>query len=199
MEHGWQPGQAPLQQEGIKWLAHAHVDKYDPDTVAELTEYLGHEPTSYDYERFSIKPDDQAEAKGNALTNAGLTRITTLIIGGGGLAYTNTTGRIGTGDSNTAFDATHTDLQAASGSTHRYFMTLDATYPQVSVGVITSRATFGTADGNYAWQEWCWDVTAATVAAGTTVGTTMLNRKVASLGTKASGASWVFTATITLS
>lgn len=185
--------------DSIKWVAHAHIDKYDEGVVEELTQFLGYEPKGADFERLRIKPNDQAEAKGNALENAGLTRITTLIIGGGGLAYTATTGRIGTGDSTTAFDATHTDLQAASGSTHRYFMTLDATYPQVSVGVITSRATFGTADGNYAWQEWCWDVTAATVAAGTTVGTTMLNRKVASLGTKASGASWVFTTTITLS
>ena len=193
----YQPNKTRL--DGIKWVAHAHVDKYDQDTVLDLTEYLGREPKGEDFERMKIEPSDVAEVHGNALTNAGLTRICTLIQGGGGLAYTATTGRIGVGDGNTAWDATDTDLSAVAGSTHRYFMTLDGGYPTVTTGVMTSRATFGTADGNFVWNEWCWDVTAATVAAGTTVGTTMLNRKVASLGTKAGGASWVFTTTITLS
>jgi hypothetical protein len=77
---------------------------------------------------------------------------------------------------------------------------MDATYPSVSAGVITFKSTFASADGNFAWNEWGIDVATATVASGTTVGACLLNHKTsAALGTKASGSSWAFTATITLS
>jgi hypothetical protein len=65
--------------------------------------------------------------------------------------------------------------------------------------VIQAVAVFGTADGNFAWEEWGLDVGTATVTAGTTVNAVLLNRKVASNGTKASGQTWTATATITFS
>lgn len=144
-------------------------------------------------------PYEVIERAGNLLTTAGLTRITSLIIAGGGQGATNTASRIGVGNSSTAAAVGQTDLQAAAGASNRYFMTMDATYPQVSAGVITFKATFGTADGNFAWNEWCIDIGTPTVAAGTTVNATMLNRAVQSLGTKTSAGTWVATATITLS
>jgi hypothetical protein len=58
---------------------------------------------------------------------------------------------------------------------------------------------FGTADGNFAWQEWGIDIGTATVSSGNTVNAVLLNRKVASNGTKASGQTWTATATITIS
>ena len=47
-------------------------------------------------------------------------------------------------------------------------------------------------DGNCAWNEW-------TIANGNSNSATNLNRKVASLGTKAAGSSWTLTVTITVS
>jgi len=187
------------QLDGVKWTPHVTVSKYSPDQVAFATERLGHEPSGYELEvLFSTPEDGIAESIGNELTTAGLTRITSLINGAGGQALTNTATRIGVGNSTTVFSAAHTDLQAAAGSSNRYFMPMDSTYPSTAAGVITARATFASADGNFAWQEWCLDIGTPTVTAGTTVNACMVNRKVASLGTKASGASWVFTTTITL-
>lgn len=193
----YQPNET--RRDGIDWHAHALVEKYNEPIVRELTEYLGYEPNSADYARLGIKPDDTAEADRNLLTTAGLNRITNLIIGGGGTAFTNTTGRTGVGNSTTAAAVGQTDLQASSGSSNRWFQVADSSYPQQANGVLTMKSTFASADGNFAWEEWCWDIGTATVSSGATVSANMLNRKVASLGTKASGASWVFTTTVTLS
>jgi len=84
-------------------------------------------------------------------------------------------------------------MQGASST----MKSMDATYPSRATNVITFRATFSTGEANFAWNEW-------TVAAGATTasgsgfltGTTNLNRKVASLGTKSTG-TWTLTAQIT--
>jgi hypothetical protein len=61
-------------------------------------------------------------------------------------------------------------------------------------------ATFGTADGNFAWNEWGSDVGTATVTSSNTVNAVLLNHKTSiAQGTKASGQTWSATATITLS
>lgn len=190
------------KDDGIKWVPLAHVDKYSPEQVEWVRAKTGLlEPKGADFETLKLTPEDGIfEAEGNALTTAGLTRITSLINGAGGQALTNTATRIGVGNSTTAFAVGQTDLQAAAGASNRFFMTMDATYPSTSAGVITARATFGTGDGNFAWEEWCLDIGTPTVSSGTTVNATMLNRRVpGSMGTKASGASWVFTVTVTLS
>jgi len=76
---------------------------------------------------------------------------------------------------------------------------MDATYPSVSAGVLTARATFGASDGNFAWQEWGMDVGTPTVTSGTTVNANFFNHKIVSLGTKANPAVWALTVTITIS
>jgi hypothetical protein len=155
-----------------------------------------------DAARFGIEnldPYETVVSPGNLLTTAGLTRICSLIVAAGGQGLTNTATRIGVGNSATAEAVGQTDLQAAAGAANRYFMTMDATFPSAAAAVITAKATFGTADGNFTWSEWCLDIGTPTVAAGTTVAATMLNRKVQSLGTKTSAGTWVATATITLS
>lgn len=190
------------KHDGIKWEPLAVVAKYSVDQVAYATSRLGHEPSSFELEVLFATPEDGfAEATGNQLTTAGLTRITSLINGAGGQALTNTATRIGTGNGSTGWAAGNTDLSASAGSSNRWFQIMDATYPSTSAGVITARATFASADGNYAWTEWGLDIGTPTVSSAATVNATLLNRKVpgASLGTKASGASWVFTVTITLS
>lgn len=190
-------GAAMDARDGIHWSPSLRVDKYDDDMTAFARARVGHKPSGAELARL-CKPFETIEKHGNLLTTAGLNRITSLIIGGGGTAVTNTTARIGVGDTNTAAAVGNTDLAAAAGSTHRWFQIMDATYPQQSNGVITLRATFATGDGNFAWAEVGTDVGTATVSSGNTVAALLLNRFVQSLGTKVSG-SWVLTETITLS
>lgn len=93
---------------------------------------------------------------------------------------------LGVGDGTTAFANTQTDLQG----TNKLRKPMDAGYPTLSGNQITFRATFGGADANFAWNEWG--------VFNASTGGVMLNRKVESLGTKASGSTWVLTVTITL-
>lgn len=186
-----------------RWRPVALVDKWDADQVAwarrklEVPRQARWDPAGDELAAL-LAPYESVETPGNLLTTAGLNRITSLIIGGGGQALTNTAARIGTGNSSTAEAVGQTDLQAAAGSTNRWFQVMDATYPTQSNGVITLKATFASGDGNYAWSEWGVDIGTPTVTSGNTVNATLLNRKVASNGTKASGAVWAFTVTITL-
>ncbi len=183
------------------WRAHACVEKFSPDQAEWLLARLPAQrrPQRADFAAYGITPDDVAEAANNLITTAGLTRITSLIIAGGGQAATNTASRLGAGNGSTAAAVGDTDLSAAAGSANRWFQIMDATYPQVAAGVITFRATFASGDGNFAWNEWGVDIGTPTVSSGNTVAATLLNRKVATLGTKASGAVWTLTATLTLS
>jgi hypothetical protein len=137
-------------------------------------------------------PDEMVEKYGNLLLNAGITRLLNLLIGSGATAFNNTNSRLGVGDSSTAAAASQTDLQG----TNKFFMTMDATFPTVSGQQVTFKATFGTGDANFAWQEWGIDNGSSSGATGTAP---LLNRKVESLGTKTSGGTWVLTTTITIS
>jgi hypothetical protein len=146
-------------------------------------------------------PTDVKEEEGNMLLYGGISNIWQCLIGNGtgtaGQALTffnNGNAYIGVGDSTAAEAATQTDLQAA---TNKVRQAMDATYPTHTdattsgAATITFKATFGTAAANFAWQEWL-------IANGSSGGRA-LNRKVASLGTKTSAASWAFTVTVTLS
>jgi len=127
------------------------------------------------------------ERDGNLLMTAGATALWTLLIGGGGTTWANANAHIGVGDSSTAAAAGQTDLQA---STNKLRKAMEATYPQVSTNTCVFRASFGSSEANFAWAEWA-------VFNASSAGT-MLNRKVESLGTKASGSTWVLTVTLSL-
>lgn len=185
--------------EGIRWRPVAKVEKWDEDQLRFVQRKTGLlAPDGSTLARF-VKPYETLEVAGNLLTTAGLNRITSLIIAAGGQAPTNTSARLGVGNSTTAAAVGQTDLQAAAGSANRQFKVMDATFPTQSNGVLTFKSTFATGEANFAWQEWCVDVGTPTVADGTTVNALMLNRKVESLGTKTSAGTWALTATITLS
>lgn len=189
------------QFDDIKWQPHAHIDKYSPEVVRELTEFLGYEPTSADFARLTIDPNRVTEVEGNLLTTAGLQRVTNLIIGSGAAAFNATQAIVGVGDSATGEVVGNTTL-GANGANARY--QLVDSVPTAVNGVITAVMTVTTGNGNFAWNEWCWAIATGTITAGNTlasVGTSpqMLNRKTASMGTKAAGATWVFTTTVTLS
>jgi hypothetical protein len=70
---------------------------------------------------------------------------------------------------------------------------MDAGYPTYGSNQQAKwQSTFGSADANFTWNE-------ITVANGSSDTATNLNRKVQSLGTKASGTTWIAQLTITLS
>lgn len=184
--------------ESILWRPVVTVEKYDDDQVSYVSRKMGLAVPSGADLALLVEPYEVVVKAGNLLTTAGLQRLTNLLIGAGGTALTNTTARLGVGNSATAAAVGQTDLQAAAGSTNRWFQPMDATFPTAVNGVVTLKSTFVTGDGNFVWNEWGSDIGTATVTAANTVNATLLNRAVQSLGTKASG-SWVLTATITVS
>lgn len=187
-------------RDGIRWTSTCIVEKYDEDQTATAIERTGLvRPSAADFAELGMVPRETLESGPNLITTNGLNRVMNLFIGSGAQAATATASRLGVGNDNTAAAAGQTDLQAGAGSSNRYFEVMDSTYPSVSGAVATFKTTFGTSDGNFAWEEWCIDIGTPTVSAGTTVNALMLNRKVQSFGTKGSGASWVLTATCTLS
>lgn len=189
-----------VARDSIKWNPVATVEKYDAEQVAWAARKSGLAvPTSVQFAEYGLVPYETVISVGNLLTTAGLARISSLIQAAGGQGATNTSSRLGVGNSATAEAVGQTDLQAAAGSANRQFKVMDATFPSFVNGVQTFKSTFATTDANFVWNEWGVDIGAPTVTDGTTVNALLLNRKVQSLGTKTSAGSWVLTATITLS
>lgn len=127
--------------------------------------------------------------KKNLALNEGLQELIQLLIGAGGTAFSNANSYIGVGDSATAAAATDTGLIA---TTNELYKVMDATYPTTTGQTVSWRATFGSGDANFAWNEY-------TVANGNSDAAKNLNRKVESKGTKASGETWTLQIDITLS
>lgn len=170
--------------DAVRWKARWSIAKFHGDSTA---------------------PEDMfelVEREGNLLMYGGASCLWQTLIGNGTAAagqsltyFNNAQAAVGVGDSNTAAAATQTNLQAASNKLRK---AMDATYPQHTdattsgAASIVFRSTFGTSDANWAWNEWG-------VFNSTTDGAgRMLNRKVESLGTKTSSATWQFTVTLTL-
>ena len=86
----------------------------------------------------------------NLLTNAGAQIVEDLLIGAGGTVFSNANAYIGSGDSSTAVNATHTDLQAA---TNKLRKAQDATFPSRASQTLTFKSTFATGDANWQWNE----------------------------------------------
>jgi hypothetical protein len=144
--------------------------------------------------KYIVRPDGQRADKPfdvveflNAYVNAGGALFLNLLAAAGGTAFNNANAYIGVGDSSTATTAPMTDIQA---STNKLRKAMDATFPSLSGQIMTWRSTFGSSDANFAWQE-------VALFNASTSGT-MLSRGVSSLGTKASGTSWVMSYTITI-
>jgi hypothetical protein len=148
-------------------------------------------------------PEECTEIAGNMLVNEGIQRLQDMTMVATVVSnqvatnpWSNTNAYTGVGDSNTAEAATQTELQAA---TNRFYKAMNATYPSRSSQTVSFQSDFTTTEANYVWAEWTVAAGATTASgAGFTTGTTNLNRKVAALGTKASG-TWTLTAQITFS
>lgn len=149
------------------------------------------------------EPEECTEIVGNLLLNEGIQRVqdltmiaTVLTNQTAANAWGNTNAFTGVGDSSTAEAATQTDLSAA---TNHFYKGMNATFPSRAGQAVSFQSDFTTTEANYVWNEWTISAGATTASgAGFTTGTTNLNRKVAALGTKASG-TWTLTTTITLS
>lgn len=206
--------------DGVKETGWCHIDKYDDDQVAyaireaerklrgfdwmrgPLADY--HNPKKRHFDALKIRPYETVTMDGNALTTQGLAQLTNALIGTGSLVLlTSTTTRIGVGNGTTAWAAADTDLSASAGSTNRWFQIVDSAPTRVTTTVtndsVQAVATFATGDGNFAWQEWALNTSTATPSSSNAViAGTFWNRKVASLGTKVSGA-WALTVKIAFS
>jgi general stress protein CsbA len=186
-----------METDTIKWHAELGIRRWDEEAVQAARNEGIVEPTADDFERLGLAPYSESTVQNNLLTTAGVTRIVSLLNGAGGTAVTSTTGRVGTGNGAGTAAVGDTDLSASAGSTNRWFQTCTVS---IAAGVLTAVATFASADGNYAWNEWGIDIGTATVTSGATVNAALLNHKTSiAQGTKASGQVWTATATITIS
>jgi hypothetical protein len=135
------------------------------------------------------------DVPGNLLLNAGIQALEDQLTGATTSPFNNANTRLGVGNSATAEAATQTDLQAAAGAANRQFKLMNATFPSRSSQTLSFQSDYTSGEANFVWNEWGIDRGNAN---GTTVTAPMLNRKVASLGTKATG-TWTLTATVTFS
>jgi hypothetical protein len=173
-------------------------------------------------EVFSTPEDGYAFAEGNQLVSAGLTNLISVLTNTTGTAVNKLVTQAG-GTSGAAVCGVGSDATVNSGSpptyTHlaptsgesgstTYYQSMDTSYPSLTTPqTINGQSTFASGVANFAWNEWCWATGAGTITAGNTLSSVygtassvaMLNRKQVALGTKASGASWVFSTTVTFS
>ena len=138
-----------------------------------------------EFQRF-FKPYEVIYGEGNCLLNSGIDEMWDLICGDSANHLNNAGAQIGVGDSNTAANATQTDLQAATNKTYKG---MDTGYPTSSSQKATFKASFGASEANYTWNEWVMKQA---------ISGKWLNRKVENLGTK-SGGTWTLEVYITLS
>jgi hypothetical protein len=165
---------------GGLWKVKATVEKYHED----IKPFRGREYWFYQ----AFKPYEVVDVSGNGLLNEGINNMWTLICGGSATAYDNTYARLGVGDSDTAHAASQTELQAV---TNKVYGDMEDGYPEYGTSQkAVFKASFDTDTANFTWNEWSIDN-------GSSASLNM-NRKVESLGTKASG-TWTLTVEITLS
>lgn len=172
------------------------VDRWDADQVAALARTLGREPTG-DELAAALEPYLSTEVLGNLITTAGWTRLSNLLTAQGATqALSSTAVRIGVGNSNTAEAYADTDLGATAGSTNRWFQPVSGS-GSLGTRTLAFAASFASADGNFAWNEFGLDVGTPTVTASAAVAALLFNHKAGiAQGTKASGQVWTATATL---
>lgn len=169
-----------------KWAVKWTLRKYHED----LQDWIDRYGKAEGERRFAeeCQPYETREIKGNILVNNGIQLMLDALIGTAITAFSNANARIGVGDSSTTAAATQTDLQAA---TNKLRKAMDATFPSRTNQTMTWKSSFTSGEANFAWNEWA----IFNAASGAT---SMLNRKVESLGTKTTG-TWTLQADVTIS
>lgn len=169
------------KQELANWLCRYRLSKYHQD----IEPYRGREDEFHQL----FEPYEVIEGEGNCLLNSGIDEIWDLVtdaVSGADHIFDNTHVQIGVGDSNTAAEATQTDLQAVTNKTYK---AMEAGYPTSTSQKATFKSSFGSSEANYAWEEWVVKQSTSAIC---------LNRKVESLGTKSTG-TWTLEVEISLS
>lgn len=168
-----------LRHQPIKWQCQTTLKKFNGDSTDEADLY------------------ETVEIDGNIVTYGGVSALWESLVGLTTYSYfSNANAAIEVGDSTTAAAATQTALQAA---TNFLRVGMDSTYPQHTAGTgaganaqIVFRSTFGSAQANFAWNEWG-------IFNNLTHGSgIMLNRKQEALGTKAVNSTWQLTVTLSI-
>jgi len=174
----------------ISWKAKWRIDKFkDPEDEIASALQAGMS-TANAVRLYAEAFICTEEFEANVALNEGLQELIDIVCGlGTPTKWDNSNARLGVGDSNTAENATQTGLQAATNKTYK---AMDTSYPARTNQTAEWRATFGTSDANYAWEEY------TVVNASTDTGKN-LNRKISSKGTKASGETWTLSLQITFS
>jgi hypothetical protein len=171
------------------------VDRWDADqTHWAMRRTGGFQPEARDFAVLNVRPYSMTEHLGNAVLQAGWARVLANLtsVPASTAVFDGTHTRIGVGDGSTAVNAaSNTDLSGAS----KWFQlvsgapTIGGTIPKTCAW----SATFGTSDGNFAWNEFGID---NGTASGNTVSAPLLNRAVVSQGVKVAGQTWSATATL---
>ena len=128
------------------------------------------------------------EFAGNMLLDEGVTEMWNLIMGESSAYFNGANTHIGIGDGTAAASSSQTGLQGSN----KVYKSLDSTYPKVSNRALMARATFGSGEAAFAWNEF-------TLANGNSDDAVNLCRKVENHGVKASADTWVLSLSITLS
>jgi hypothetical protein len=162
----------------VGWKARWRIDKFrDPNgVIAEMLQVGA--PMAEVMRQFPEAFIGKEKWEENVALNVGLQYLIDMICGiGSTTKWDNSNARLGVGTDSTAASPSQTDLIDASPT----WKAMDTSYPQRSGQTAEWRATFGSGDANEAWNEYAVDngVTAHK----------LLNRKVESKGTKASGES----------
>ncbi|MEU6580682.1 hypothetical protein [Nocardia sp. NPDC046763] len=182
--------------EAARWDGTIKVAKFNPETVRQVQHDLnnGVEPIWEDFVRHEVQPDSWTDEHHNQLVTVGLNLLTQLFEGAGGNAFNHSNAIVGVGSSSTAWTAADVHLGGDGSSASAYYQQADTGYPTQSNGVITCYCTFGSGNANFAWNEWCLadgtSITGGSTLSTVATGVVMINHKIASLGTKSSGASW---------
>lgn len=135
-----------------------------------------------------LPPDEIACETQNIILDSGATEMLNLIAGTGGTPFSAANSYIHVGTDTTAENAAQNGV-LATGS-NRASAPIDEGYPVVSGRQIVYRASFGDTAANFEWNE-------AAIVNGSGTNAVAMNRKVANLGTKATG-TWTLQITISL-
>lgn len=182
----------PVFFEDLTWRTEWSCEQWSEEACEWVRRKLGLDKVaavSSELLRKFVRAEVEIDAGGNLLLNEGIQELEDLLmaVGGATVGFTNAVSQMGVGDSTTAEAATQTDLQAG---VNFLFKAMNATYPSRASQTITFQSDFTTAEANFAWQE-------MSIRNGVTRNKN-LNRKVTSLGTKATG-TWTLTGTVAIS
>jgi len=173
----------------MNWHPHVKLEKFKGDYPGMTAEQI---------KASGVEPYEVVECDGNVLLNSGINSLLfTGLIGTIAHPVDGTYGCVGVGDSSVVATAIQTGLQAAS---NHLWVLLNA-IPSIANQTLTFTATFTSLQANWAWNEWCLGMVPSGLPldAANPTGGFALNRRVQSLGTKASGTTWTFTGTISIS